>query len=100
MFPTALARSSPMSLTWGEYRILEIAVHAWIPLRSLVHPRLTELFNGPGHHLDERELLDALERLLDRGDVVLDRERPPRADLAAALVHTSGPRSRDPSATA
>jgi hypothetical protein len=86
-----------MALTWGEYWLLDTAVRAWIPLRFLVHPRITDQFNGPGHHLDERELVDALERLLDGGDILIrGQRRPSRAELSAALVYVRGAPPRDP----
>lgn len=91
--PIALARSLPMSLTWGEYWLLESASKARIPFRYLFHPELPLVLNKPGHHLDELEVLDALERLLDRGDLICERDsrgvhRPTRAELAQALAYT------------
>lgn len=86
-----------MNLTWGELWLLETAVHAWIPLRFLVHPEIDQLFNKPGHHLDLQELADALERLRARGDVVLRTDSrgphvPSRDQLFAALVYAKGRR--------
>lgn len=89
-----------MTLTWGEYWLLETAVRAWTPLGFLVHPEIDQLFNKPGHNLTDHELLAVLLRLLELGDLVCRRGAtgpfmPAPDEVEAALVCEPGVRPKN-----
>ena len=80
-------------LTRGEYWLLETAVEMKIPLRFL-HPKtcsIEELFNKPGHGLNQAQLVATLVELRDAGlidvsDGSSQRQSPPtEAQVVAAI---------------
>lgn len=74
----------------GEHWLLDSVVEAWYPMSLLVSDKLELAFNRRHHGLSRGELIDTLERLFERGDLLAQRgeERftPTRTEIEAALA--------------
>jgi hypothetical protein len=82
----------------AEYWLLDAVIGGFRPLGELVHPRGNETYNRAlGHLLDYPQLLDTLDRMFQRGDLIAGAEHPDteewmrfvptREDLNIALAH-------------
>ena len=54
---------NPISLTRGEYWLLEAVVEEAVPVRFLFSKSASEIFNKPSHGLDLNSLAGALRKL-------------------------------------
>jgi hypothetical protein len=57
----------------GEYWLLNSVVEGWYPVRWLVSEDTEGSFNKRNHGLDRHELIDVLEYLFRRGDLLAKR---------------------------
>jgi hypothetical protein len=81
------------SIPFGEAWLLEVAVRAHIPLNFLAEDeeKIYLQFAHPGHHLNREQLVETLEGLLHRGEIIVrERERegfiPTRSQLEEAVI--------------
>jgi hypothetical protein len=87
----------PEGLDRREYWILAVAIRSWIPVAVLAEPNRAEIFNLPGPSFTPIELLETLDRLFQRGDLVAQQEHerdngqnaftPARHEVEAALAN-------------